>query len=441
MSRFGNGSNSNGQFWYGSTTNFPGFLYKKNVGVGGRRTTKFAAGGNITCNTYQYLYNKYKPGQGGIGASSIANRRAKNRLATICNKTGENNCYPCYMTLGQYNKFLHNPNGFYLCPPVSTEPKEITLISLTPTDGNLIVSFSLWTDGGSPITDIEYSIDNGNTWISSGQTSSPIVITGLTNGNTYSVGVRAKNIFGISYPSNFILGTPNPYIQTYLNVGTTSWTVPIGVTSVEYLVVGGGGGSGGGFDTGGGGGGGGGMVLSGTFSVTPGTTYNVTVGDGGAGGISIRSPVSETNGAAGNNSLFGSIIALGGGGGYASRQQSGGSSSGGISVSGLNPSTGGSGGGSSSDGNGAGGGGGGNTSNGSNGISNIGGNGGAGLSNSISGSLQTYGAGGRGANGATLNAPQAGANNTGNGARGGGATSMSQMNGAKGGSGIIIIKF
>jgi hypothetical protein len=83
MSRFGNGSNSNGQFWYGSTTNFPGFLYKKNVGVGGRRTTKFAAGGNTTCNTYQYLYNKYKPGLGGVGASSIANRRAKNRLASV----------------------------------------------------------------------------------------------------------------------------------------------------------------------------------------------------------------------------------------------------------------------------------------------------------------------------------------------------------------------
>jgi hypothetical protein len=125
--RFGNGSNSNGQFWYGSTTNFPGFLYKKNVGVGGRRTTKFAAGGNTTCNTYQYLYNKYKPGQGGVGASSIANRRAKNRLATICNKTGENNCYPCYMTLGQYNRFLYNPNGFYPCPPAHAVQSNPTL--------------------------------------------------------------------------------------------------------------------------------------------------------------------------------------------------------------------------------------------------------------------------------------------------------------------------
>ena len=88
MSRFGNGSNSNGQFWFGGNT-FPGFLYKKNVGVGGRRSTKFAAGGNTTCNTYQYLYNKYKPGQGGVGASSIANRRAKNRLASVWRRAQE----------------------------------------------------------------------------------------------------------------------------------------------------------------------------------------------------------------------------------------------------------------------------------------------------------------------------------------------------------------
>jgi hypothetical protein len=86
---FGSGSNSNGQFWYGSTTNFPGFLYKKNVGVGARKSTKMGPGGNITCNSPTYLNNKYKPGQGGVGASSIANRRAKNRLATICN--GNNN--------------------------------------------------------------------------------------------------------------------------------------------------------------------------------------------------------------------------------------------------------------------------------------------------------------------------------------------------------------
>lgn len=112
--RFGNGSNSNGQFWYGSQTNFPGFLYKKNVGVGGRRSTKMSPGGNITCNNSTYLYNKYKPGQGGVGASSIANRRAKNRLASVC---GENiKCGPFYTYLGRYNPYTENPNGFFQYP-------------------------------------------------------------------------------------------------------------------------------------------------------------------------------------------------------------------------------------------------------------------------------------------------------------------------------------
>ena len=110
---FGTGSNSNGNFWYGNSTNFPGFLYKKNVGVGGRRSTKMSPGGNITCNNSTYLYNKYKPGQGGVGASSIANRRAKNRLATVCE--GQK-CFPCYMTLGQYSNYTHNPNGVIPCP-------------------------------------------------------------------------------------------------------------------------------------------------------------------------------------------------------------------------------------------------------------------------------------------------------------------------------------
>jgi hypothetical protein len=120
MSAFGNGSNSNGNFWYGNSTGFPGFLYKKNVGVGGRRSTKFAAGGNITCNSSTYLYNKYKPGSNGVGASSISNRRAKNRLASVCGSS--NKCFPCFNTLGQYNSYTGNPNGFIPCPYIEKPP-------------------------------------------------------------------------------------------------------------------------------------------------------------------------------------------------------------------------------------------------------------------------------------------------------------------------------
>ena len=111
--RIGIGSNAYGQFWYGNSTNFPGFLYKKNFAVGARRSTKFAPGGNSTTNSKSRdIFNKYKPGTGGVGASSIANRRAKNRLATICNG---NDCFPCYMTLGQHNNYVYNPNGYYPC--------------------------------------------------------------------------------------------------------------------------------------------------------------------------------------------------------------------------------------------------------------------------------------------------------------------------------------
>ena len=109
MSAFGTGSNSSGQFWFGQY----GFLYKKNVGVGGRKSTKFNPGGNITCNSPTYLYNKFKPGGGGVGASSVANRRAKNRLATVCE--GQK-CFPCFNTLGRYSNYTNNPNGYIPCP-------------------------------------------------------------------------------------------------------------------------------------------------------------------------------------------------------------------------------------------------------------------------------------------------------------------------------------
>ena len=111
---FGSGSNSNGQFWYGNTTNFPGFLFKKNLGVGGRRSTKFNPGGNITCNGSTYLYNKFKPGTGGVGASNISNRRAKNRVATVCQG---NTCGQFYTYLGRYSSYANNQNGYFPYPP------------------------------------------------------------------------------------------------------------------------------------------------------------------------------------------------------------------------------------------------------------------------------------------------------------------------------------
>jgi uncharacterized repeat protein (TIGR02543 family) len=161
-SAFGSGP-SNGQFWFGGSS-FPGFLYKKNVGVGGRRSTKMNPGGNITCNSATYLYNKYTPGGSGVGASSMSNRRAKNRLATVCRSgDGSNtkNCFPCQPTLGQYSNYTHNPNGFIPCPSITTNIISSVIPTPTPPTppggpytvtylGNTNTGGSAPTDGSSP---------------------------------------------------------------------------------------------------------------------------------------------------------------------------------------------------------------------------------------------------------------------------------------------------
>jgi hypothetical protein len=78
------------------------------------------------------------------------------------------------------------------------------------------------------------------------------------------------------------------YAKVLTGSGCT-WTVPTGVTSLQYFIVGGGGGGGGGNATtsswfGGGGGGAGGATATNTWSVTPGLAFTVSVGTGGSGG-------------------------------------------------------------------------------------------------------------------------------------------------------------
>lgn len=234
----------------------------------------------------------------------------------------------------------------------------------------------------------------------------------------------------IVFPVSFIKMPVSTFSsETFTTVGTTTWTAPTGVTLIEYLVVGGGGGGGNGYDNAGGGGGGAGMVLTGTLSVTPGTSYTVTVGDGGAGGANARA---NNAGSAGNNSVLDSITALGGGAGQGSRT---GGSAGAAQISNTTAPTGGTGTGGGFGGKG----GGGATGAGSANSGTAGGAGGAGLASSLSGSSTTYGVGGAGANSGTQNGGTPGSSNTGNGGQAGGATSANSVGGGKGGSGIVII--
>lgn len=96
-----------------------GFLYKKKGAIGGRRSTRYIPGGGALTNQKTDLFNKYKPGETGIGAQSTAVRRAKNIRAAVC--TPDNKCSPFYNTLGvnQYKKIGSTPQYpavYYIYP-------------------------------------------------------------------------------------------------------------------------------------------------------------------------------------------------------------------------------------------------------------------------------------------------------------------------------------
>ena len=231
-----------------------------------------------------------------------------------------------------------------------------------------------------------------------------------------------------------------PIVESFTSVGTTSWTAPAGITSVEYLVVGGGGGGGNGYDTGGGGGGAGGMVLTGTISVTPGNSYTVTVGSVGSGGAADRA---NNNGTAGGDSVFSTITALGGDFGNGSRTvQIAVGTGGSAQVSNTTAPTGGDGGGNSGSAvGGSGGGGGGASGNGGNGSASAGGTSGNGVIAGINGILIQYGRGGVGARGNVQTTGANGLANRGTGGGGGGCNSGCGRAGGNGGSGVVIIKY
>ncbi len=233
--------------------------------------------------------------------------------------------------------------------------------------------------------------------------------------------------------------------STYSEVGNFTWVAPDYVTSVEYLIVGGGGGGGAAYDTGSAGGGGGGLVLYGTLSVIPGNSYNITVGDGGAGGIGTQiSPTqrTETNGSDGLDSIFDAITAYGGGGGYRSRAANGAPGLGGSAAVILTAPTGGNGAGNRDGGESGGGGGGNTTAGGSSNLTPVvSRTGGAGLTSNISGTSLTYGVGGAGGIVDTTSNGSSAFNNTGNGGGGAASVSSDYKSGGKGGSGIVILKY
>lgn len=321
-------------------------------------------------------------------------------------------------------------------------PSPPTDLGATAGNAEATITFTAGSDNGTPITNYKYSTDGVNyTALSPADATSPITITGLTNGTTYNITLKAVNAFGDSVASTSVSVTPesNETIVQFKTTGTTTWVAPAGVSSISYFIVGGGGGGGGSYDGGAGGGGGGGLVLSGTRAVTAGQSYTVVVGAGGAGGVGVTL-VGDGLATAGGDSSFDTIVAKGGGIGYGSLDDRSGVGGSQGDDDTLTAPTGGKGGRSPQNGFGAGGGGG-MSAAGATAVSATNAAGGAGIFSNITGTTVQYGKGGNGgriqinANGTSATA------NTGNGGNGAGSTFADGSTGGAGGSGIVVIVY
>ena len=91
----------------------------------------------------------------------------------------------------------------------------------TSVSQTLSVAYRLGAANGSPITSVEYSIDGGTTW--SETSSSPILLSGLANGTSYTVQMRSKNAVGTSAVSS-------RSAKPVATKNTTTFTTPISMT-------------------------------------------------------------------------------------------------------------------------------------------------------------------------------------------------------------------
>lgn len=106
----------------------------------------------------------------------------------------------------------------------ATLPSAPTNLSATAGNGEVEIAFTAGADGGAAITNYEYSIDGGNTWIALNpvDTTSPITISGLTNGTQYSIQIRAVNSVGAGAASTAVTSTP--VTPSTININSTPVT-------------------------------------------------------------------------------------------------------------------------------------------------------------------------------------------------------------------------
>jgi len=109
-----------------------------------------------------------------------------------------------------YTTPLNAAKVVYVSTPITivSVPAAPTSLNATPGNASASIAFTAGANGGSAITKYQYSINAGTNWTDINDSTSPVGITGLTNGTTYSVLLRAVNAVGSGASSDAVSVTP-----------------------------------------------------------------------------------------------------------------------------------------------------------------------------------------------------------------------------------------
>ncbi len=154
-------------------------------------------------------------GGAAVATGTVPTAGADTGALTVTGKTGLTGTVTMVMSLsGASGTGTFRLDDFTLNGTVSlvaaTAPAAPTITTITPGDQQLSVAFTAGSDGGSAITNYKYSTDGGSTFtaVSPDSTTSPILITGLTNGTAYNVQIKAVNAIGDGTATASTSGTP-----------------------------------------------------------------------------------------------------------------------------------------------------------------------------------------------------------------------------------------
>ncbi len=103
------------------------------------------------------------------------------------------------------------------------QPGTPSITGITGGNGQLSIAFTAGAAGAQPTSKYQYTLDGGTTWVDfpAGALTSPLVISGVSNGTNYTVQIRAVNSIGNSSASSAITNRTIP-AWTDQTLGTIS---------------------------------------------------------------------------------------------------------------------------------------------------------------------------------------------------------------------------